>query len=706
MYEDSETVLNVDAADVLGFDPTLYAQLVKYPSEVITLMDEEARALVAELAAAAGGAGATPLDPADVVLSTKPFNLASVKAIRDLNPSDINQLVSVRGMLTRCSSVIPDMRVAAFRCEVCGAEEHAFNDRGRVEEPAACGACGARWAMRLLHNRSGFFDKQIVKMQEAPDAIPPGEAPHSVTMLAFDDAVDAAQPGDRVTVTGIYKAVPIRVNPRMSSLRAVYKTHLDIVHVGPDPAPGAAGAGGENNGGEGATVAPSANHAAAADASREAAAARAAELRALAADPAIYDRLAASVAPSIWQLDDVKKGVLAQLFGGVAKAYPGGRARGEINVMLVGDPGVSKSQILSYVHKLAPRGLYTSGRGSSAVGLTAYVAKDPETREMVLESGALVLSDRGVCCIDEFDKMSDGARAMLHEVMEQQTVSVAKAGIVASLNARTSVLAAANPVGSRYNPRLSVVDNIGLPPSLVSRFDLIYLLLDKADEGSDRKLARHLISLYHPAEEDGGEGLARQGTALLGGVPYEPIPAATLRDYIAYAREHCHPALSEAAAADLAAAYVDMRRLGDARSTITATPRQLESLVRLSEARARARLSEVVTSEDVAEAVRLMRVALQQSATDPVTGAIDMDLIQTGVSAAARALAAKLAPALRAALAAAGPGGAAISELVTSANAAGAVGFAVGPAQVREALRALGEDVVVMGDAARLRAVE
>lgn len=680
-----EISFNIDGRHLHGFDRTLYNWAITYPAETVPIFDGQLSAIAAEREGC---------DPEECPIQSRIFNLLEARVIRDLNPSDINKLISVSGMVTRASPVVPDQSLALFRCTKCGQESVEYNDRGRVAEPPKCSnvACNTRGTVAMVYNRSCFLDKQLVKMQEAPNDIPEGETPHTVSLISRQELVDAAKPGDRITVTGVYRAQAVRVNPRTRELKSIYKTYLDVVHVAKEESSNLfsvlededASAPHQNDSHDGVVTG---------NLTREQAEAKRAQFEELAADPAIYDRLAASVAPSIWQLDDVKRGVLCQLFGGVSKDLPGAKTRGEINVLLVGDPGVSKSQLLSYVHKLAPRGIYTSGKGSSAVGLTAYVTKDPETKEMVLESGALVLSDRGVCCIDEFDKMSEAARSMLHEAMEQQTISVAKAGIIATLNSRTSVLASANPVGSRYNPQLSVVDNIQLPPSLLSRFDLIYLLLDKANEATDRRLARHLVALY-------GNPNARSSSMLAS------IEPDLLREYISYARSACKPQLTAESASRLASAYADMRALGMSRKVVSATPRQLESLIRLSEALARMRLSATVSMRDVDEAVRLMTVAMQQSSIDPRTGQVDMDLIATGISAADRSARAALAGELKSILASKSAGtGVRLAELLDDINGSGVAGGQFTEKDLRLALTEIENIASLHNGVVTLRAV-
>ena len=635
--------LNLDVRNLDAYPPAkkLYYQLINYPQEIIPIMDQTVKDCMVSLATENGNISheTIEMEIESRIYKVRPYGLVEQKGMRELNPGDIDKLVSIKGLVLRATSIIPDMKEAFFKCSVCNHTVSVEIERGTIAEPSSCPrpVCLSPNSMELVHVRSSFADKQVVRLQETPDSVPDGQTPHSVSICVYDELVDVCRAGDRVEITGIFRSVPVRANAVQRVIKNLFKTYIDVVHIqkvdkkrmGIDVS---TVENLESQFSENQREQQNNSQAQDVEEVRQITPEEVNKIRETAARNDVYELLARSLAPSIYEQDDVKKGILLQLFGGTNKTFTKGgspRYRGDINVLLCGDPSTSKSQLLQYIHKIAPRGIYTSGKGSSAVGLTAYVTRDQETRQLVLESGALVLSDGGVCCIDEFDKMNDSTRSVLHEVMEQQTVSVAKAGIITTLNARTSILASANPIGSKYNPDVSVIQNIDLPPTLLSRFDLVYLMLDKVDERTDRQLARHLASMYL---EDTPENAAQK----------EILSVEFLTLYISYAKQHFHPRITPAAKVELVKAYVEMRKLGDdvrsSEKRITATTRQLESMIRLSEAHAKMRLAQEVTVDDVHEAVRLIRSAIKDYATDPRTGRIDMNMVQTGTSASQRLL--------------------------------------------------------------------
>jgi replicative DNA helicase Mcm len=521
-------------------------------------------------------------------LSVRIVKLLEAAQLRKLGSNQIGKLVMVEGIVVRSTSVRPMVMQAAFKCKRCG-EMTPVNQTGQfVKAPFACSnpSCAAKGPFDFIQEESTFIDSQDLRIQERPEDLPPGQLPRTLNAkLIGTEVVDVARPGDHISIVGIVRAFSTAGPGGVGKLRT-FMLYLDVNSI-------------EVLGKEPETALPTPEE-------EE-------KILELAKDPWIHRKIVTSIAPSIYGYEHIKEAIMYLLFGGVEKSLPDITIRGEINSLLVGDPGTAKSQLLQYVARIAPRGLYTSGRGTTAAGLTAAVIRD-KGGGMNLEAGALVLADKGIACIDEMDKMRPEDRVAIHEAMEQHTVSIAKGGIVATLNARTAILAASNPSLGRYESHRTVAENISLPVTILSRFDLIFVLRDVPNKESDGKMSAHILEIH------------RKGLS-----PIEPpISPDLLRKYITYAKG-IRPALTPEAVQRLNDFYLAMRSASESEgSPVAITARQLESLVRVAEAHARSALRKEVKAEDAEAAIAIMKRSLEEVGIDLSSYKMDIDIIMTG----------------------------------------------------------------------------
>ncbi len=569
----------IDFEELYGFDQSLAEQLLNKPEEYLQH-------------AGKGAYEQLRIEDAEYAEKIEKINirimqLLGKEVLRKLGSKQMTKLIMIEGIVVRATPVRPMVLVGAFKCKRCGTMNMVEQTGQFLKAPAICQApdCGRDGPFEFTQEESLFIDSQDLRLQEKPEDLPPGQLPRTLAVkLVGDDIVDVARPGDHVSIVGIVRAFA----PSMMGLGKLrtFILQLDANSI-------------EVLGKEPETSPPTPEEEA--------------KIHALAADPWVHTKILRSIAPSIFGLEHIKEAIMYLLFGGVSKSLPDVNIRGEMNALLIGDPGTAKSQLLQYVARIAPRGLYTSGRGTTAAGLTAAVVRE-KGGSMSLEAGALVLADKGIACIDEMDKMRPEDRVAIHEAMEQHTVSVAKGGIVATLNARTAVLAAANPSLGRYEPNRTVAENVPLPVTILSRFDLIFVLRDVPNKESDGRMSQHILEIH------------RRGAS-----PVEAqVDAELLRKYVSYAKG-IKPVLGNEALKALSDFYLAMRSASETEgSPVAITARQLESLVRIAEARARVALRKEVTAEDAGAAITIMKRSLEEVGIDLSSYKVDIDLIMTG----------------------------------------------------------------------------
>ncbi|MFQ5969660.1 MAG: minichromosome maintenance protein MCM [Nitrososphaerales archaeon] len=512
-------------------------------------------------------------------------NYPAQRTLRDIDAEQIGRLVSVSGMVVRASEVKPLADLIAFKCPQ-GHTQHVEQKELAIHKPVRCNQCND--IVELDLTKSKFIDFQIVRMQELPEDLPPGQLPHYSDITLTHDLVDNARPGDRIILTGI-----VRIEQDYENLRTkmrLFRLRLEGNNI---EFLGARTGDKDVRSSERFFITQEDE----------------VQIKRIANNTEAYDKLITSLAPHIYGHDILKESILLQIIGSSQRELEDGtKIRGDINVLLVGDPGTAKSELLKYAARVAPRGLYTSGRGTTAAGITAAVIRD-KSGIMMLEAGAVVLGDQGLVCIDEFDKMKADDRGALHEVMEQQSCSVAKGGIVATLNARTSILAACNPLLGKYDRYRNINENVNLPIPLLTRFDLIFAIIDEPQKETDSNVARHIL------------GMHRRGTYAVAPM----LDIDMLGKYLTYAKSFV-PAISQEAEDKIYEYYMQMRNV-ESEDMITVTPRQLEALIRLATARARLLLKDSVDVSDAERAIYLFNNMLHTVGVDVRTGKVDLGVL-------------------------------------------------------------------------------